>query len=346
MKEKYLTLEQNICAARIFLNTFGFRLEDVNDIDSFSKIKIYDKNMTPVGQLYFDNGKVIISAKYNDSTLSASYNLAKMVGFIDYECDKALYGEWSSKIEFQIQNNQNIDITGEFLINNTIDSQFGISCTCHPLIRYQVPNKGNITIKILRDGLTFGAEIDSDNYSEKIHIRPWDDINGFLLHDIKSGEYDSKTGYPYRKYAGVFKGADVGENKDKLRAFLIEEEYNKELNHHSEYIPKINSNNPTDEIIQKGMIMQKLDSSATEKIGELKQLLLIDDISLLDNLVSVCYGNHTNDELQALLGIKRKKLTFQDGSEDLTKSYFGIEKTNPFFISIEEQKRLLKECKP
>lgn len=345
MKEKYLTLDQNLCAAKIFLNTFGFRLEDVSELDAFSKTKIYDKKMNPVGQLYFENGKVIMNAKYNESILSASYDLAKICGFIDYESNNALFGEWSSKIEFQIQNSQNVDINGEFLINNTIDSQFGISCTCHPLIRCEVPNKGSITIKILRDGLTFGAEINSESYNERIQIRPWDDINGFLLHDIKSGEYNSKTGYPYRKYAGVFKGADFGEDKDKLRAFLIEEEYNKELNHHSEYIPKINSHNPEDEIIQKGTIMQTLDNSAFEKIGELKQLLVIDGVSLLDNLVGICYGNHTNDELQALLGIERKKLTFQDGSEDLTTSYFGIEKTNPFSISKEQQKKLLKEYK-
>lgn len=38
MKEKYLTLEQNTCAAKIFLNTFGFILEDAQEINKFSKI--------------------------------------------------------------------------------------------------------------------------------------------------------------------------------------------------------------------------------------------------------------------------------------------------------------------
>ena len=38
MVEKYLTLEQNTCAARIFLNTFGLTLEDVSNINEFSKI--------------------------------------------------------------------------------------------------------------------------------------------------------------------------------------------------------------------------------------------------------------------------------------------------------------------
>ncbi len=43
MVEKFLTLEQNICAARIFLNTFGLILENINKVNEFSKIKIFDK---------------------------------------------------------------------------------------------------------------------------------------------------------------------------------------------------------------------------------------------------------------------------------------------------------------
>ena len=346
MKEKFLTLEQNLCAARIFLNTFGFRLEDIEEIDAFTHIKIYDKNMNSVGELHFDNGKVIITAKYNDGTLNASYNLAKIRGFIDYESNNALYGEWSSNIEFKIQNSKNTNISGEFLINTSIDSQFGISCTCHPLLKYEVPNQGNITIKILRDGLTFGAEINSNNYSERINVRPWDSINGFLLHEIRNGEYNPKTGFPYRKYVGIFNGGDLGETKETLRVFLLEEENNKELNHHSEYVPKITISNPEDELVQKGMLMKKIDDSTFRKIREIKELLLIDDISLLDNLISLCTDSYTNEEIQALLGIERKPLTFQDGSKELTRSYFGLEKTNPFSISQEQQKKLLKrkEC--
>ena len=119
MGEKYLTLEQNTCAARIFLNTFGLTLENISDVNEFSKIKIFDKAMNEVGKLHFDNGKVIMSANYNNSVLDASFDINKMLGFVDPECESApfaLFGQWSSKIAFQVQKSDNITLSGEFLI--------------------------------------------------------------------------------------------------------------------------------------------------------------------------------------------------------------------------------------
>lgn len=107
---------------------------------------------------------------------------------------------------------ENIDINGEFLIGSTADSQFGISCLCHPLINY-----------------------------------------------------------------------------------------------HDEDIPKINNDDSSESLIQKGLLMQKLDNSLIEKINELRKLLSINNISLLDNLISICYDDYTNEELSALLGVERKK---------------------------------------
>ena len=43
----------------------GVRMVEV--INSNDDLKIYDKEMNTVGELYFDNGKVIINAKYNKS---------------------------------------------------------------------------------------------------------------------------------------------------------------------------------------------------------------------------------------------------------------------------------------
>lgn len=344
MKEKYLTLEQNACAARVFLNTFGFVLDNINELDEYSKIKIYDKSMNTVGQLYFDNGKVIMTAKYSNSTLMASYNIAKIFTFCDKECDNALFGEWSSKINFQIQNNENTNINGEFLIESTIDTQFGISCLCHPLINYQIPNKGNISIKILRNGLTFGVEIISENYEETIHIRPWDDLNGYIKHIIKKGEYERNKGYPYRKYAGIFAGGSCDEYKDKLHIFLEEYEYDNILCFHNEFVQKTNKNTISEELIQKGRLMQNLDNSLTEKVNELKKLFLIDNISILDNLISVCYDSYTDEVLNALLGVERKNVVYQDGKENLRDSYFEIGKESHFF-PLEQQKQLLKKRK-
>ncbi len=346
MKEKYLTLEQNICAARIFLNTFGLILETTNEVTEFSKIKIFDKAMKEVGELHFDNGKVMISANYNNSVLEASFDIAKVLGFIDSECKSvpfALYSEWASTIAFQIQKSNNIILSGEFLIACAADTEFGISCLCHPLIKCEVPGKGNIILKILRDGSTFSFEIVAGEINEVIDVRPWDWLNGFFLHDIKKGKYDKeKHSYPYRKYAGIFNGAEIGEDKDKLHVFLNEEEYKKQLNFRNEFPSKVGDDKSTEALLQKGRLMKDLDPDMFEKIKKLRDVLLIGDISLLDNLVSVCYDSYTDEELFALLDVNRQKMNYQNGADSLVNSYFETGISNRFFPQ-ETQKRLLKK---
>lgn len=343
MDEKYLTLEQNTCAARIFLNTFGFTLENVDDVNELSKIKIFDKAMNEVGELHFDNGRVIMSASYNNSMLEASFDIAKMWGFVDRECGNALFGQWSSKIAFQVQKSNNVKLSGEFLIGSSADSEFGLSCLCHPLINCEIPERGNIILKILRDGSTFSLEIVAGENYEVIDVRPWDWLNGFLLHDIKKGQYDEeKHAYPYRRYAGIFNGAERGENKDKLHVFLNEEEYRIQLAFRNEFPPKVGDDNSKETLLQKGRLMQDLDPDMFERIKKLREVLSIGDVSLLDNLISVCYDSYTDEELSALLGLNRKRMNYQNGADNLVKSYYGIGISNCFF-PLEAQKRLLKK---
>lgn len=341
MGEKYLTLEQNTCAARIFLNTFGLTLENVSDVNEFSKIKIFDKSMNEVGELHFDNGRVIMSASYNNSILGASFDIAKMWGFVDIECGNALFGQWSSKIAFQVQKTDNIKLSGEFLIGNSADSEFGISCLCHPLINCDIAGKGNITLKILRDGRTFGLEVASGSYEETIDIMPWDDFNGFIRHVISNGKYDQKRyEHEYRKYMGVFSAGKGDE--DKLHVYLSETEWDNQISFRNEYYQKDGDDKSEALVIQKGMLMKELDPDMFEKIKNLRETLSIGDVSLLDNLVSVCYDSYTDKELSALLGVNRQKMNYQDSADSLINSYFGIGKNSCFF-KIAEQKRLLKK---
>ncbi len=348
MNGKYLTLEQNICSARIFLNIFGLTLENTNDINEFSKLKIFDKDKNIVGKLHFNNGKVILSANYNNCVLDASYDMAKMLGFVDVECGNALFAlfsSWSSKIAFQVQKSNNITLSGEILIGCSVDTEFGISCLCHPLIKCEVPSVGNIFLKILRDGSTFRFEIVAGGNYEIIDLRPWDCLNGFFLHDIKKGEYDDKIReYPYRRYAGIFNGAEVGEDKDKLHVFLSENEYKNQLTFRNEFLPKVGDDNSKEALLQKGKLMQDLDPDMYDKIKKLTELLKVGDISVLDNLVSVCYDSYTDEELSALLGVNRQKMNYQNGADSLVNSYFEIGRKDTFF-PIEEQQRLISREK-
>ena len=50
---------------------------------------------------------------------------------------------------------------------------------------------------------------------------------------------------------------------------------------------------------------------------------------------------YSDEEIVALLGIRRNKMNYQDGANSLKESYFEIGQDSQF-LSIEQQKRLLK----
>lgn len=342
MDGKYLTLEQNTCAARIFLNTFGLTLENINDINEFSTVKIFDKDMNEVGELHFDNGNVMISANYNNCTLEANYAIAKMTQLVDVEGQNALFGQWYSKIAFQAKKGNNQTFDGEFIVDCTMDSEFGINCICHPLIKSTILGNNKITLKILRNGCMFGLEISSEDYNETINITPWKGLDEFIKHVITSGKYDEQTyKRKYKKYAGIFNGAETNENKSMLHIFLNEEKDNMQLNFRNEFVPKIGNDDSEDVLLQKGYLMQQLDPDMYKTIEKLRKVLFIGDVSLLDNLISICYDDYTDEALASLLGIKRQTMNYQDGADKLVDSYFGIGK-NACFILTKEQNKLLK----
>ena len=66
------------------------------------------------------------------------------------------------------------------------------------------------------------------------------------------------------------------------------------------------------------------------------------NIAILDNLVNVCYDSYTDEEIESLIGLKRKKGIYQDGADTLVDSYFGIGKKNAF-LPIEGQQKLLRK---
>lgn len=168
-------------------------------------------------------------------------------------------------------------------------------------------------------------------------------VEWFLLHDIKKGKYDEeKHAYPYRRYAGVFNCAEIGEDKDKLHIFLNEEEYHNQISCRNEFPLKVGEDKSEALVIQKGMLMRELDPDMFEKIKKLREILFIGDVSLLDNLVSVCYDSYTDEELSALLGVNRQRMNYQNGADSLVNSYYGVNISNCFF-PLETQKRLRKK---
>lgn len=328
MKEQKLTFEQAIPASKIFLNTFGLILEDKDELTVDSRLKIYDKDYNIVGEVSFSDNLISISAEFNGLTLDANYEIPKIFSFIDKEGPKdEVYGQWNSNIFF-ILTSENLKLNGEFNLESSMDTEFGARCVCHPILRCDIPNVGKITLEMLRQGKTFGINVKREEYNEKIEIRPFDDLNGYILHDIKNGEYDKqKHSFPYRLYAGVFTAGRTEEYQNKLHIYYSESKYEEPLDYKNGYIDKVSNDTTKESVIQKGNLMQEIDKDMYKKIQIIRNILTFHDLSLLDNLISVCFDSYDKDEIKSLLGIEKQEFAYQDGSSKLKDAFFSKKKT-------------------
>lgn len=322
--------DSNTSAARIFLNAFGLTLKSIDKNNNNAKTRaIIDKDENTVGTLLYNNNKILIEANYNDSILTANYNIVKKNKYIGNSLDNIPFSDWINRINFQVQKANNKKISGELILSCSIDYEFGVTCRCLPRIKYE-DSIQNITIKIINGTRLFELEKSSGTYNERIAISPNDDYNGYIKHII--------TNEKYKKSTGVFKARE--EYEDKIETYLLERNCNTYLSHINKYYKKVTDKNSKYLTIQKGMLMRIIDSDMFQTIQETRTIFSIGDISILDNLISICYDKYTNQEIQALLGINRKKMNYQNGTDNLVNSYYEIEK-NFNNLPIKEQKKQL-----
>ncbi len=339
---KYLTLAQNTSAACIFLNLFNFILEEKEDIYEFTKLKIYDRGMNIIGELYFNNGIVIMNTSSPVGKLNATFPIAEARFINDPEGDiPGKNGSWVTEIKYQFEK-PDLCFSGEVMFESSVDTAFGLNCLCHPTIHCEREDLGKIDLMILRDGNFLNIEILKGDDYEQIKIKPFGHRSQ-ILHDITYGKLDEKAlEYPYRYAAGVF---DIWENEIENKDYnliFIEKEYDNFLKCRNEYVHK----NSTDDYrvlrIQQGTLMQQLDISMYTKLAEIKKLFTIGDMSFLDNLITTCFDSYTDEEIKALLGCERCPKPYQNGLDKLTEAYFEIGKNNIFF-PLESHTKLLNK---
>lgn len=170
MAKDYLTLEQNLSSARIFLNLFGLYLESNNDeINEFSKLKIVNSNNSQVGILYFENGIVHIQSVTSFGNLNANYEIAQFGGFQDLECGGA-YVDWNHTIKFEV--NGHMNFSGDIQLGVSMDTHFGNDCNLHSKIKYIDKDGKEVELKFMDDGKPFSYEANKGNFKEVLEINP------------------------------------------------------------------------------------------------------------------------------------------------------------------------------
>ena len=323
--EEKLRLLRNLSAARVFLNLFGFYLGDVNDnINESSTITIYDRNMFGSGELSIKDNAVFLHAYYERVLLKASYTMPKnLTGK-----DNGVLSTWTTDIDFEVRTLFGGRIYGSVWLSSTLDSEKGIRCICQPLIKVNKSLGQDIKILMERElGLFTYVERDGDR-TEEIKIAPSDDINGFIIHNVTKGNYEVLEPYrhvkhDYSRCAGIFNGAEVGEDSKKLKIYRYEEENNGIVDYCNELVPKVGDDSSTETLLQKCELMKKNDPSMYEKIKEIRKMLLVGKISLFDNLLNACYEDLSDEEISALFGLERKEMRYQgEWADNLSSSYY------------------------
>ena len=343
MPEKYLTLDQNLCAARVFLNAFGLILEDKENVQSYERLKTVNLDGTDAGEVYFRDGKVVIDTKCVLGNLLASYDISKIKGFKDFEGRDgelkeipALYVSWSAKINFEVKSAEQ-SILGVFQLRSSTDTEFGTKISAHPELKVK---KGDTVhyIKFQRDGCSFASETimktEDDYYEERITVSPWNESTGYFIHDVIKGKEIRNWVHPYHMHASVTGYAEKGHIKG-----LYLERYNGEISTLKQDFPidVVDYNistieNRTAGVVQKSMLIHKMDPSIFTGIEKIRKYLTNGGISLMDNLVAICFDSVTDEEIEAMFGLKRKKALYQNNADNLENAYLGSRGVNAFLL--------------
>lgn len=219
--EKYLTLEQNLCGAKIFLNLFGLNLETKETINEFDKIKIYDVNSIEVGEVTFNNGVVNINCLTSLGIITANYPVAKFDGFRDFETDGGIFINWTHPIKFKLKEK---NLTGDLMMHICLDTTFGINFKTHVTIKYTGNDKKKVTLQFMDNGNPFSYVAEKDDFKEEVIISPWDDFEPYMVHTVRDGKYDKeKHCFPYEKVSTVWHNGYKDKSHLVTRDILIKD---------------------------------------------------------------------------------------------------------------------------
>lgn len=315
MDSKYLAYIRSINAVRIFLNIMGFSLDDFNDINSFSKIKIRNKDMKVVGKLIVNSDHLAIKIKDNSLSLKATCNISGDTNF------------WVHKIVFETKQKNGVNFNGEFSFSAACDSRYDRKCVCMPSIVCTLPAGSIVKLRLLHDGKLLNLNYSCLDYTDSIEVT--NGYNNFIRHVIENDYYDKKENkHHYKLYSGVFNSPEFSERADKLHLIFSEKVDKQVVTSKEEYVNKaINASN-SELLIQKGSLMHDWDTMFGERIKQVRNLLKISDTYLLENLISVCLSDYSDEELYSLFEINKNKNVYQDNEINLAEAYFGDKKTN------------------
>lgn len=328
MKEKFLTLEQNLCGARIFLNFIGLNLEPKEGLVNFyDKLNVYNNENIEVGKVYFENESVVINAITDFGELSATYPIGKISGFRDIETDGGVFTDWQHTIKYSLKNYKNFE--GNLQMHISMDTTFGINFRVHSKINYIDKLGNNVTIKLMDDGDPFSYTAAKEGFKEELRISPWDDYEPYMCHTVSNGDFNKETrNFLNERVNFVWHNGD--QDRSHLRVISAEAKNYETTKCEEVLVDRIMNNNTEEAVIQKAELIHEKDDTFAKKIGEIIDDFKTDNVSFMENLIEASFNKMSDKEKTALFGREIPKISYYNGSDNLIDAYFNFNNGNLF----------------
>lgn len=327
MSLKKIVYDKNLRSAVIFLNMFGLDILESENVLMGDIIPVVDKDMQMVGSVTCLEDDINISAMSDLGQIVASYKPAVASLTRDVEAKGSpRSATWKTEIKYEIQKNENDTVKGICMLFSGVDDEYGPRCSASHIIKYFAAGKEIMTLRMQIGSELFGLYFYDADIQETIVISPFSLNQSYMRHDLKCGKYVRDTGYPKYTYAIIGDYSDT--EKDKLGVIYDSSEYGDEKEHRVIIVDKVDYDenkkiNGQGVILQLGALMKENDSRMYERINDIRELLARGDVSLLDSFINVSLGSFTNEEIEALLGIKKEPLKYKGQVRELKNIYFG-----------------------
>lgn len=327
MSLKKLVYDKNLRSAVIFLNMFGLDVLEKENILIGDIIPVVDKDMQLVGSVTCLEDSINISAKSDLGQIVASYKPAVASLTRDVEAKGApRSATWKTEVKYEIQKNENDTIKGICMLFSGVDDEYGTRCSVSHVIKYFASGKEIMTLRMQIGSELFGLYFYDTDIEETIVISPFSLNANYMRHDLKCGKYVRSTGYPKHIYAIIGDYSDT--EKDKLDVIYNSSEYGETKEHRVIIADKADYNvnnqiNGRGVVLQLGSLMRENDSKMYEIINNIRNMLSNGDVSLLDSFINVSLESFTDEEIEALLGIKKTPLKYKGQVRELRNIYFG-----------------------
>lgn len=308
-----LDLLRNIRISLVFLNIFDLNLEENKDIDENTYLKVFDKQEKEVGKVYFEDRKVKIITNTNFGLLKASYDVIDFHDLNDIYLDKYLK-IFTNKIEFTIDTNKLGIINGIMTLDNEINYLYDDYKTNGEVLIELENEKEKIFLTLKTNGTFRFLKVFADKTHEIIDINPYATLYDYFYHD--KTEWNEKKEFIRTNYQVKRDFLDKLVLKTSFKEFKNGSLIDSLENYH-----EINDINSPESLIIKGALMRLIDEDVFLEIKKLRDLLSINDVSLLNKLIDAILFKFTNLEILSLLGLEKNKINYQNGFDNLESAY-------------------------